>query len=285
MKSHLSFLLLFLIMLTQLMISGQVPRTISYQGYLTDETGTPVPDGAYWLIFKIYDDETGGTPLWEETLASHIPVTDGVFNVYLGRDTNPLNLPFDKQYWLGISIDGNELTPRTKLTSSAYSLNSDAVDGYNVKSYPTPNTILPLNSSGKFHSSTIPKIVNMDQSEENYILIEDDPQILTSITVNNSGEFDIMLSANIEAWVEGDGDGRYWFRIEKFIGSPMPHFIGSSIWGPPDRTNYTKSNIAFSGVDSEAGPITYYLRVGTVTPGAKKLEVDKATLNAIWFMR
>lgn len=282
MKRYFTFLFPLLILLTQLMLTGQVPRTISYQGYLTDETGTPVPNGNYWLIFKIYDDETGGTPLWEETLASHIPVTDGVFNVYLGRDTNPLDLPFDKQYWLGISIDGTELTPRTKLTSSAYSLNSDAVDGYNVKSYPTPNTILPLNSGGKFHSSTIPKIVNMAQSKEIYIPIENSPQILTSITVTNSGEFDIMLSANVDAWVQGDGDGQYWFRISR---GGTSDFIGSSIWGPPDRTNTTLSNIAFSGVDSGDGPVTYYLSVGPASSGAKELHVDSATLNAIWFMR
>ena len=32
-------------------------------------------------------------------------------------------LPFDKPYWLGISIDDSELTPRIELTSSPYSLN------------------------------------------------------------------------------------------------------------------------------------------------------------------
>ncbi|MFB3078595.1 MAG: hypothetical protein ACE1Y4_11400, partial [Lysobacterales bacterium] len=68
-------------------------------------------------------------------------VAKGLFNVILGT-SNPLNLAFDKPYWLGSTIGTDtELQPRTALTSSPYSLNSqtagntgdghslDAVDG------------------------------------------------------------------------------------------------------------------------------------------------------------
>ena len=113
------FLILFL--MSGILLS-QVPQTISYQGVLTDATGTNVTDGNYSIIFTLYDALTGGTNLWTETQT--VTVSGGLFNVILGS-VNPINLEFDKQYWLGISIEGgDELTPRTELTSSAYSLNT-----------------------------------------------------------------------------------------------------------------------------------------------------------------
>ncbi|UCE17607.1 MAG: hypothetical protein JSV84_12065 [Gemmatimonadota bacterium] len=66
--------------------------------------------------------EEEGTALWEEI--REVEITDGLFHVILGRG-KPLNLPFDKPYWLGIEVEGEEeLTPRYALTSSPYSLNA-----------------------------------------------------------------------------------------------------------------------------------------------------------------
>lgn len=99
---------------------GQVPQTISYQGVLTDASGNLVSDGSYNLTFKLYDVTSGGTPLWTETQSAS--VSGGIFNVILGEGT-PLTLPFDKPYWLGITVSsGTELSPRIELASSAYGL-------------------------------------------------------------------------------------------------------------------------------------------------------------------
>jgi len=109
---------------------AQIPQTISYQGILTDDSSVVVPDGTYSLTFSFYDIDTGGTALWSETHAS-VTVVNGLFNVILGSvDSvgNPLNLPFDQQYWLGVQVDGGaELTPRVQLTSVPYSLNARSV--------------------------------------------------------------------------------------------------------------------------------------------------------------
>ena len=95
---------------------------MSYQGVLTGTSGTPVPDGTVSLTFRLYDSSENSDTLWQETQS--VQVTNGVFNVILGSNI-PLNLPFDKQYWLGITISGGtELTPRVTLTASPYSLNS-----------------------------------------------------------------------------------------------------------------------------------------------------------------
>lgn len=103
-------------------IFAQIPRTMSYQGVLTDANGNAVPDGSVTMKFRLYEAATGGTAIWEETQS--VSVVKGLFNTILGSIT-PLNLPFDKPYWLGITVgSGTELAPRIALAASPYSLNS-----------------------------------------------------------------------------------------------------------------------------------------------------------------
>lgn len=104
---------------------GQIPQTISYQGFLSGVDGNPVADNTYTLIFKLYEAASSGTALWTES--QQVVVYKGLFSVILGSNT-PLALPFDKPYWLGITVGSTpELAPRIELTASAYSLNARAV--------------------------------------------------------------------------------------------------------------------------------------------------------------
>ena len=101
---------------------GQIPQTMSYQGVVTDASGVAV-NGDMVLTFTLWDAAAEGTQLWTET-QSAIPVSSGIFNVILGS-VNPLNIPFDEQYWLGVKVGtDSELTPRVQLTSSPYSLST-----------------------------------------------------------------------------------------------------------------------------------------------------------------
>jgi hypothetical protein len=94
---------------------------MSYQGVLTDGSGISVADGDYSLTFALYTDPSGGTALWTEVQPT-VSVARGVFSVTLGSLT-PLNLPFDQEYWLGVSVGSDpELEPRTRLTASPYAL-------------------------------------------------------------------------------------------------------------------------------------------------------------------
>jgi len=122
---HLSLTCIIFVLLFICVLSAQIPRTISYQGILTDMQGTAVPDGSYNLTFKLYDAAAGGSALWTETQT--LTVTAGVFNATLGSET-ALDLAFDRGYWLGIAVNsGSELTPRIEMTASAYSLRTAAV--------------------------------------------------------------------------------------------------------------------------------------------------------------
>jgi len=129
MKSVL-ILIVIAILIVPSLVAADVPKTLSYQGVLTDAGGAVVSDGTYSLTFRLYTASSGGTAVWEETQS--VQVSKGIFNAILG-DVNPLLLPFDTTYYLGISVEGGaELVPRVELAATAYSLNSDKVQGSNL---------------------------------------------------------------------------------------------------------------------------------------------------------
>ena len=106
--------------------SQSIPETINYQGVLKYLTGAIVPDGNYNITFKLYDTESGGSELWNETKVA--AVAHGILNTKLGSVTPFPASVFSSAVWLGITIEsGSELTPRIALTSVPYSLMSKTV--------------------------------------------------------------------------------------------------------------------------------------------------------------
>ncbi|HPI20211.1 MAG TPA: hypothetical protein PKY56_07565, partial [Candidatus Kapabacteria bacterium] len=100
---------------------AQLPKTINYQAKLVDEANQPLNRNVT-ITFSIYDQESGGNPLWVEP--QDVTSVNGYVNVYLG-EFNPMNLDFSKQYWLEIQVGaGNPYSPRTKLSTSPYSISS-----------------------------------------------------------------------------------------------------------------------------------------------------------------
>jgi len=107
------------------LVYAAVPQVINYQGKFTDKDNNPLL-GNYLVTFRFYDAASGGAALWEE---SHILVMEnGIFNALLGS-IKPLDIDFNKDLWMGIEVasDG-EMTPRIKLTSTAYAFNAQTVD-------------------------------------------------------------------------------------------------------------------------------------------------------------
>ncbi len=98
-------------------VLADVPRTMNYQGKLTDPSGVAV-SGPVDITFRIYDVASGGSHLWTETHAG-VTVTNGLFDVILGEST-PIALDFDEPYWIELEIGGEILAPREKLTAVSY---------------------------------------------------------------------------------------------------------------------------------------------------------------------
>jgi hypothetical protein len=158
---------------------AQVPPTLSYQGILALPGGSVVTDRDYTILFKIYDVSSGGLPLWMEQHT--VPVVGGLFGVILGK-TTPLNLAFDKQYWLGITVEeGAELTPRIELTASPYSLHARSIADNSV-------------TSGKIAPNTVVRSVN--SLKEEVVLSAGE-----NVTITPDGNTLIIAAAG-----SGDGD-------------------------------------------------------------------------------
>src|SRR3989338_7614321 len=75
---------------------ADIPKTLNFQAKLTDKDGVPL-SGSYQIKLALYDSQTTGTKLWEETQTA--AATEGVANLILGSVT-ALNLSFDKPYYL-----------------------------------------------------------------------------------------------------------------------------------------------------------------------------------------
>ncbi|MFC1573328.1 hypothetical protein ACFL6M_06985 [Candidatus Eisenbacteria bacterium] len=100
-------------------VSALPPSLINYQGVITDSEGRAI-DGLHDLTFKIYEDSLNSVPLLWTELHGQVPVTAGLFDVILGRNTAfPQDLFESEELWLGITVEGDsEITPRMRMTSS-----------------------------------------------------------------------------------------------------------------------------------------------------------------------
>jgi hypothetical protein len=117
--------------------------TVSYQGVLRTATEVPVVDGAYDMVFSIWDDVAAGTKRWGDEPHNGVVVTNGLFSVYLGESValGSLFASFSNLYLQVAADTGSGLevfAPRVPLASVPYAqnaataanaTNADAVNG------------------------------------------------------------------------------------------------------------------------------------------------------------
>lgn len=109
---------------------------LGIQGILKKANGNAVDDGQYSLTFKLYNTATGGTALWSET-QSNVEVASGIYSATLG-DVNPLNIPFNETYYLGVTVGAtSEMLPRIQLTTAPYALSLIG----NTNQFPSSGTV------------------------------------------------------------------------------------------------------------------------------------------------
>lgn len=130
------------------------PKTLGFQGKLTNKSGLPITEDAN-ITFAIYTDEFEGnsTKVWQEKQTVK-PDVDGSFSTYLGS-VSPLDSKIFAQYddlYLGISVNNEEeLKPRQRLANVAYASNSQFLQGMQPitqENAGTKNVILALDSTG-----------------------------------------------------------------------------------------------------------------------------------------
>lgn len=111
---------------------------LSYQGRLTDTSGTPLT-GMYNVFFRMVDKGGQGLPggsSWEEE-HFNVPVEDGIFTILLGSKTafpggifeGPPTDAYGPVRYLQIAVDGEFLTPNVRLTSAAWAIGISTIEG------------------------------------------------------------------------------------------------------------------------------------------------------------
>ncbi len=146
MKTHAQKCILTCLLTVALatVLQAAIPQTIQYRGRLTDAAGDPVADGSHLVKFIIYDASSSGNVVWNsgfQTLAT----SGGLFNYALGSNVAfPDDLFTDTSRYLGITVGVDpEISPRTRLKSSAYSYHSLRSDTADISVTVFDGAILP----------------------------------------------------------------------------------------------------------------------------------------------
>ena len=105
--------------------NAEIPKVLNYQASITLENGRPIEDGGHDMLFALYEQQFGGSPVWVES--KQVVSYDGFINVYLGTES-PLNLDWNKQYWIEIKVGNNDPFPRTRFVSVPYSLSTKVAE-------------------------------------------------------------------------------------------------------------------------------------------------------------
>ncbi|MDD5628549.1 MAG: hypothetical protein PHU21_05765, partial [Elusimicrobia bacterium] len=104
------------------------PGLMNFQGRLTDSSNNPLA-GAHVLTFQVFDAASGGASLWGPESQS-VTVVNGVFAVQLGAVSALNAAAFSgTAAYLQVTVDGNPLTPRTRLITAPYAFNAQLLQG------------------------------------------------------------------------------------------------------------------------------------------------------------
>ena len=196
--------------------AGAVPGFLNHQGPISDNS-LEWTSGVETMEFALYTHESGGSPIWSESLG--VVIENGYYSIVLGT-TIPLELAlFDgSELWLGITYGDNaEMTPRTRITSVPYAmraglaseLDSDTLDEY-LSDYITNDDLAPqiedfvtLDEVNTQFSDYV-ETSDLDAQLEDYVTNEDLESQLADYVTNEGLDTqldDYMTQDDLEAYL------------------------------------------------------------------------------------
>ncbi|MGY8783396.1 MAG: beta strand repeat-containing protein, partial [Fidelibacterota bacterium] len=183
-------------------VTTSVPRTLSYQGLLTQPNGRAIKDGTLQVTFRLFTDLEGGSFFWEES--QDVFIEDGILTATLGKLVAIESVPSSS--FLEVDVNGTTLSPRQEMTSSFYAVISDTakfsqggnyadLDGLpdlsifapkdTLSSYPLSDSLNSVAFTGEYSDlANIPDLSGVTQSDTlNYYVMSDS---LSSYTLTSS---------------------------------------------------------------------------------------------------
>jgi hypothetical protein len=183
---------------------SKMPSEIMFNGLLTDKSGKVFQDDNYNFTFYIYDSPDSKTPLWKEH-HENVFVKNGEFQLELGKgmDNSPLNLPFDKKYYIGMQINNNgEMPQRLEFGIAPYSLGARYAESVSDGSITTEKFADNSVTNDKIKSVNVNKITSIPNSIG---------------TVENLKNIYGITGSDYE----------WWTTFGNIIYGPERHFIGT----------------------------------------------------------
>ena len=273
--------------------------TINFQARLLTSSGAIVPDGNYYVEFKIYNASSSsgsvqgsctGDPncLWVETRTTGnlVRVADGYLSVNLGS-VNPFGsfiTNWTQQLWLTMNIGGTtgpvwdgEMSPRIPLTGIPYAFTAGNLEAYNnASSYSilqfvnptTPNTIYIPNAGGTLCLDSA-SACGFATGSGNAFLQGGNSFGTTALlgtgdssplNIETNGHVVQTLSTTGQATFENYSNSSTAFQVDNSIGAPIFVVGTSSVNASGAQVNY----LTDPGFEAGVGP--WWTGVGGITP-------------------
>jgi hypothetical protein len=268
--------------------TADVPSTMTVQGRLLDDTGSP-PTATYFIHFRIFDQEVGGTELWP--LAGpggegHSEfVEEGLWTAEIG-ETHPLTeAVFEAaECWLEVEVgDGGahpyEVMGRIKLNTSPFSYRVGTVDSASGGTITSDLTVMgglslgdPTHTGGLWlylNGSTKPILTANDNSGEGgeITIFDEDAYTVVDLEADIDGE-----GGYLQIW--GNQAQTHYFRIDgnnAASGAPRMMMLGDQSWAVidghvigDDAVQFGPSSIGSYEIANEPGIANYTRSVGVV---------------------
>lgn len=195
--------------------AASAPNIIAYQGRVLNANNVPVADTSASMIFELYDAVSAGTCRWSNSsstcasaTARTVTLTAGLFSEYLGDTAASTPYPdipdtLFSDYgdlYLQVTINGETLSPRKRLASAPYALNSDTLDGYNAtQTGGTLAAVLVLDSSGNLQLTGSPQSTSVSGGSL-YI------NPATGVVAANEVLFGVAVNGTSRFLIDGEGD-------------------------------------------------------------------------------
>lgn len=178
--------------------------TINYQGRLFNSSGQPVK-GQVNLTFGLYNQASGGSPVWGSETHSNVTVSDGLFSVLLGSQ---LPIPLSAiggDLWLETKVNGETLSPREQLGAVAYAMQALTVPDRSITT-----AKLNVDDTLDLQAHSLSNVVDITGSNPNLI-------------ISNGGNLRLRSDSSVLVFFDANNDSdASYFRILNNNGSLNP---------------------------------------------------------------